>query len=164
MNEREKSQTEMEGMLQRFALTEPSAGQRQRALKAASQAWQEPSIQAHSSKLRFVRALAACIAVIVAVDVCGRVALAPWRAQLTLPAPSQESVDTEDFRQMVPSARLCVGTAPGLSPSRKTGLQDYRKYLDHLLDEPQTEQSRKQTPPNRHQGHYVPAGPASWHS
>jgi len=163
MNEPEKRQAEMEDVLRRFALAEPSVGPRQRVIKAARQAWQEPSIQTASSKFRFVRALAACIAAILAVDVCGRLALAPWRAQVTVHAPSQQRIDTEEFHQLVPSARFHVGRVGNAQPE-KTGLQAYKKHLDRLLDEPQAGQSRKQRLPNRQQGHHVPAGPASWKS
>jgi hypothetical protein len=164
MNEQGKHQAEMESMLQRFSLTESSIGQRQRVLEAARSAWLDASNQHASSKFRFARALAACISVILAVDVCGRLALAPWRPHPAFHSSAQSDVVTEDFHTLVPSARLLSGIARDMSHAKKTGLRDYRDYLNRLLNESQTEQPKKQILPNRHQGQYFPARPLSWHS
>jgi len=164
MNEQAKRQAEMETMLQRLTLTDPSVEQRQQVVQAARGAWQETSIQPASRKLGFARALAACILVVFAVDMCGRLALAPWRPHLAFHSSAQTAVDTEDFHTLVPSARLLSGVARSMSQAKNTGLEGYRKLLNRLLDESQTEQAEKQTLPNRHQGQHFPARPVSRHS
>jgi len=164
MNEQGKSQAEMESMLQRFALTEFSSGQRQRVLETARNAWQETSILPARSKLRFARALAACMLVIFAVDVCGRLALAPWRPHPASQTAHQSNLSMEDFHKLVPSAKLYHGMTHSLFRAKKTGLQDYRNHLNRLLDETPQRQVPKHTAPKRYQGWYVPTRPASWHS
>jgi hypothetical protein len=163
MKEQENSPSEMETMLRRFALRESSAGQRQRMLAPAQAAWQDSTIQPVFNPLPFIKALAACVAVILAVDVFGRMALAPWRPHPAFQSSAPSAVDAEDFHALVPSSKLLGGVARDMSQAKKTGLQDYRNHLNRLLDESQTEQPKKQTLPNRHQGQYVPARPLSWH-
>jgi hypothetical protein len=164
MNEQKKRQTEMETLMRRFALANPSASQKQRVVKAACGAWQETLIQAASSKLRFARALAACILVVFAVDVCGRLALAPWRSHLASASASQKISAMEDFHALVPSAKLYGTLSSKISPDKKTGLQDYRDQLNHLLDEMPRMHPQKQTLPHRRQGRHFSAKALSWHS
>ena len=163
MKEQESSAPEMETMLRCFALRESSAGQRQRGLAAAQNAWQDTSVQPTISALRLIKALAACVAVILAVDICGRMALAPWRPHLASPPAGQDTLVTEDLHSLVPSARLLRRVVNGGSQAKKTGLQDYRNHLDRLLDETPQERPTRHTLPNRHQGQYVPARPVSRH-
>lgn len=164
MKEQENSPSEVETMLQRFSLKESSAGHRQRILAGAQNAWQDASIQPTVTPLRLVKALAACVAVVFAVDVFGRLALAPWRPHPTSPPARQDTPVTEDLHSLVPSAKLLGGLARSMSQAKKTGLQDYRNHLNRLLDETPQRQAPKRTLPNRHQGQYGPARPASWHS
>ena len=163
MNEQGKRQSEMETMLKHFTLTDPPAEQKQRIVGAAQSVWQDASVQAPISTLRLIRASAACVAVILAVDVFGSMALAPWRPHPAFHSSAQTGVDTEDFHTLVPSVRFCRGVARGMSQAKRTGLLDYRSRLNRLLDESQTGQMQKQTLPNRHQGQYFPARPHSWH-
>ena len=134
MNEPEKRQSEIETLLQRFTLTDLSANQKQRVVQAARGVWQETSIQATVSKLRFARALAACFLLVFAVDVCGRLALAPWRPHLasTLASPNDSAM--EDFHALVPSVKLYGTLSDKTSPDKKTGLQDYLNQLNRLIE------------------------------
>jgi len=164
MNEQRKKQAEMETMLRRFALRESSAEQRQGIVTTAQAAWQDSAMPPTFSPLPFIKALAACVAVILAVEVCGRMALASWRPHLPRQSSALSGVGTEDLHTLVPSARLLRGMARDVSQARKTGLRDYRGHLNRLLDEAQTGQPKKQTLPNRHQGQHFSAKPASWHT
>jgi hypothetical protein len=163
MNQQGKSQSEIESILERFTLTNPSAEQRQRIVGAAQSVWQDASVQAPISTLRLIGASAACVAVILAVDVFGAMALAPWRPHPAFHSSAQTGIDTEDFHTLVPSVRFCRGVARGMSQAKRTGLLDYRSRLNRLLDESQTGQAQKQTLPNRHQGQHLRARPLSWH-
>jgi hypothetical protein len=164
MNEPKKRQVEMETLLQRFTLTELSANQKQRVVQAARNAWQEASIQATRSRLRFALALAACIVLVFAVDMCGRLALAPWRPHLASTVASQNLSAMEEFQTLVPSVKLSATLSCKVSTDKKKGLQDYRDQLNRLLDEMPRKHSQKQTLPPKRQGRHFPAKAFSWHS
>lgn len=163
MKAQEDNQSEIEVTLQRFGLKEPAPGHRDRILAAAQATWQDSTTQPAFNPLPFIKALAACVAVVLAVEAFGRVALTPWKPHPTFPPVAQDTVALEDVHILVPSVKL-HGSLSSMTAQRKSGKGHYRDQLNGLLNETPQRPPSKPAFPTRRQGRHVPGSPGSWHT
>lgn len=157
MNEEKKNPENIEILLQQYELARPTELRKQQILGAAKDAWLESQSKPAINLMRYVKAIAACVAIIITIEFAGNVALARWWPSVTLQNRDKERTALMEYDEINPSARYYSGTIYTPVPADLKQIKNYRIRMQNLLDEsekvPLSEPVRK----NKSQSGIAPA-------
>ena len=157
MNEKEKNPDKTEILLRQFEPARPSELKKQQILTAAKDAWRQSQSRPAISLMRYIKAIAACLAIVIAIEITGSVSLSRWRFSAGYPKPEQTQTALQEYSEISPSARYYSSISHRPARSNVMQLRQYRNQLQNLLDETVTEPSQQPVRQNQSQGKYTPS-------